>query len=538
MAESEPVKELTTEDYKALLRGFIGRNKEFLGDVKGHPMIIHHFLSYHWLVDEGFDLLVETMEPLIPDVEGPEYRIEFERIEIGEPSSIEPDGARRKIYPMEARLRNMLYSAPLYAEIVMYMDGEEVERDNVYVGEFPVMVRSKICNTYGLSEEELAEVGEDPKDPGGYFIINGSERVLMSLEDIAPNRRVAEKIRERGVLDEIRSRVYSRGKRYRGPVDIIDRKGKLVADIPAVYRRFPVVILLRALGMTEKEILMSVGREFATVMAEQLRVLVQEEIATQEDALEYIGQLSRPLETREERIERGKEVLGKYFLPHIAELTDEELMDDERVEEVFRKKAEEVVRMVREVLELKYKRVKVKSVRDRDHYANKRIKLAGDLLFEAYEYAFQQLMREMKYQFERAFARGREPSIRYIVRPDKVTDHIRSCMATGTWRTGHYRPRTGVSQILERHTWMSTVSHLRRIRAATELGVGKWSIPKEARYLHPTHMGRLCPNETPEGANCGAIKNLAMYAEVVHYDVDEDELMEILEDIGLVPAGE
>ncbi|WP_088335828.1 DNA-directed RNA polymerase subunit B'' [Methanopyrus sp. KOL6] len=528
---AEPVKSLSEEDYLALLEGYLRRNEELLGDVKTHPLIAHHFMSYHWLIDEGLQQLIEQMEPIEPEVEGASYRIEFESIEVGEPSSIEPDGARRKIYPMEARLRNMLYSAPLYAEIVMYEDGEEVERDNVYVGELPVMVRSKVCNTYDLSEEELIEVGEDPKDPGGYFIINGSERVLVSLEDIAPNRLVNEKIRERGVLDEVRSRVYSRGERYRGPVDVIDRKGHLVVDMPAVYRKFPVVILLRALGLTEEEIMEGVGPEFATIMAEQMRVLVKEEIGSQEDALEYIGRLSRPDESRKERIQRGKEVLAKYFLPHIAEVDD--LDDDEKLKEVFRKKADEVLKMVREVLELKYRKVKVKSVRDRDHYANKRIKLAGDLLYEAYEYAFQQLAREMRYQFERAYSRGREPTIRYIVRPDKVTDHIRSCMSTGTWRTGHYRPRTGVSQILERHTWMSTMSHLRRIRAATELGVGKWSIPKEARYLHPTHMGRLCPNETPEGANCGAIKNLALYAEVVHKDADEDEVIEILEEIGL-----
>jgi len=531
---AEPVRSLSEEDYYALLEGYLRRNEERVGDVKTHPLIIHHFLSYHWLIDEGLQQLIENLEPIEPDVEGASYRIEFEKIEFGEPSSIEPDGARRRIYPMEARLRNMMYSAPMYAEIVMYEDGEEVERETVYVGELPVMVRSKLCNTYGMSEEELIEVGEDPKDPGGYFIINGSERVLMSLEDIAPNRRVNEKIRERGVLDEIRSRVYSRGERYRGPVDVIDRKGRLVVDMPAVHRRFPVVILLRALGLSEEEILEGVGSEFATVMAEQLRILVKEEIATQEDALEYIGRLSGAEDTREDRIQRGKEVLAKYFLPHIAELDDVD--DEEKLKEAFRKKAEEVLRMVREVLELKYKRVKVKSVRDRDHYANKRIKLAGDLLYEAYEYAFQQLAREMRYQFERAYSRGREPTIRYIVRPDKVTDHIRSCMATGTWRTGHYRPRTGVSQILERHTWMSTMSHLRRIRAATELGVGKWSIPKEARYLHPTHMGRLCPNETPEGANCGAIKNLALYAEIVHEDADEDEVIEILEELGMIRA--
>ena len=100
------------------------------------------------------------------------------------------------IYPMEARLRNLNYSAHMYLEMALNEEGEDNPLEKVYIGELPVMLKSDICHLHGLSDEELIEQGEDPQDLGGYFIVNGSERAVVTMEEIAPNKIILERIGE------------------------------------------------------------------------------------------------------------------------------------------------------------------------------------------------------------------------------------------------------------------------------------------------------------------------------------------------------
>jgi DNA-directed RNA polymerase beta subunit len=127
-------------------------------------------------------------------------------IRIGRPEVKEADGSVRKLTPMEARLRNMTYAAPIYLTVTVIKDGVPIHHEEVEIGMLPIMVYSKACNIekgnlekeleMPLSDEEyhekLIERGEDPTDPGGYFIINGSERSLVALEDLAPNEIMVE----------------------------------------------------------------------------------------------------------------------------------------------------------------------------------------------------------------------------------------------------------------------------------------------------------------------------------------------------------
>src|SRR3989344_715543 len=113
------------------------------------------------------------------------YKLKLGKVRIDEkPMMMEADGSRRPITPMEARMRDLNYAAPIFLEIIPIVNG--VERrgfPEVFIGELPVMIKSKLCHLGGLNREQLVEKGEDPEDPGGYFIINGSERVLVSIED-------------------------------------------------------------------------------------------------------------------------------------------------------------------------------------------------------------------------------------------------------------------------------------------------------------------------------------------------------------------
>ena len=144
---------------------------------------------------------------------------------------------------------------------------------------------------------------------------------------------------------------------------------------------------------------------------------------------------------------------------------------------------------------------------DKDHYANKRLKLPNKLMGELFRYAFQFLSKDIAYQIERANVRGRKTShMNVIVRPDALTDRIKYSMATGNWVGGH----TGVCQPLDRHNFISSIAFMRRITSP----LARKHPHYKARDLNGTHFGRLDPNETPEGPNCGLIKNMALFTEI------------------------
>jgi len=160
-------------------------------------LVRQHLDSYNEFVEHGLQQVIDEIGELEIEVpEGP-YKIKFGRVFIVRevendviygPYITEVDGTRHEVYPMEARLRNLTYAVPLSLEMTPVVDGKELEKELVYIGDLPIMLKSKFCLLSGLSPEELLRQGEDPLDPGGYFIINGSERVIVAIEDLAPNR--------------------------------------------------------------------------------------------------------------------------------------------------------------------------------------------------------------------------------------------------------------------------------------------------------------------------------------------------------------
>jgi len=166
---------------------------------------------------------------------------------------------------------------------------------------------------------------------------------------------------------------------------------------------------------------------------------------------------------------------------------------------------------------------------DKDHYANKRLKLAGDLFASLFRVAFMNLVRDIKYQLERTAVRGRKANIKTAVRADVISERIRHALATGNWVGG----KAGVSQLLDRTNFISTLSHLRRIISPLSRSQPHF----EARDLHPTQWGKICPAETPEGPNCGLVKNLGLIANI-SVGTAERNVENVLLDLGVIPLGE
>ncbi|MEK6920451.1 MAG: DNA-directed RNA polymerase subunit B'', partial [Nanoarchaeota archaeon] len=166
-------------------------------------------------------------------------------------------------------------------------------------------------------------------------------------------------------------------------------------------------------------------------------------------------------------------------------------------------------------------------VDDKDHYMNKRVKMSGDLLADLFQVNLKVLIGDLLYNFQRIVKRGKFPSIKVVIREKLLTSRIYSSMATGSWVGG----RMGVSQRIQRINFLETLSHLQRVISPLSASQENF----EARELHPTHLGRLCPIETPEGTNIGLRKNLSLLAEISH-NSDEQVVLKQLKMLGLKTA--
>ncbi|MEK6973708.1 MAG: DNA-directed RNA polymerase subunit B'', partial [Nanoarchaeota archaeon] len=162
---------------------------------------------------------------------------------------------------------------------------------------------------------------------------------------------------------------------------------------------------------------------------------------------------------------------------------------------------------------------------DKDHYMNKRLKLSGDLMAELFRVNLRALVQDMLYNFQRLVKRGKFSSIKNIIREQLLTSRIKSAMATGVWVGG----RKGISQNIDRVNDIATTSHLQRVVSLLTSTQENF----EARALHPSHFGKLCPIETPEGTNIGLRKNLAFMCSITSEEFPEEKLKKILENIGV-----
>jgi DNA-directed RNA polymerase subunit B len=244
----------------------------------------------------------------------------------------------------------------------------------------------------------LIEIGEDPEDPGGYFIVNGSERVIVTQEDLAVNKVLIDEGKA-GSNSTHTAKIISSAAGYRVPVTVERLKdGTFHVSFPSVPGRIPFAIMVRALGITtDRDIVYSVSLD-QEIQNELLPSLEQaSSISTTEDALDFIGNRVAIGQKRENRIQKAEQILDKYFLPHLGTSPADR-----------RRKALYLSSAVCKIIELYLGR---RSPDDKDHYANKRLKLAGDLFASLFRMAFKAFVKDLTYQLEKSKQRGRRLSL-------------------------------------------------------------------------------------------------------------------------------
>jgi len=442
---------------------------------------------------------IKEITPEVPDIG--DFKIKLGGFKIGTPSVKEADGSVRDIFPLEARMRNLTYAAPMYIEMTPVLNGIESETMFVNFGDLPVMVKSKICPLFGMSRRELIEAGEDPDDTGGYFIINGTERVLVLIEEISTNRIIVEKSNIANITETARIHSSKDGYVQR---HVIERRTDGIIRINfANINKLPIIILLRALGLeSDKEIIDAISSD-PEVQQEFYSNLFETESSTVKQAVEEIGSHLR-IPQKEYKIERAQKTIDRYLLPYLGQ--DKK---DRKEKALFIAKGVERI--------LKYHLNKIPEY-DLDHYSNKRVKLVGDLLevlFRSILLGKWGLITRINYNYQKLTRRGRFPPLPSIVESNVLTNQICSAIAIGSWVGG----RTGVSQRLERDSFIKTISHVRNVLSPLTSTQEHF----KARELHPTHWGRLDCSQTPEGATIGLRKYLAIMAKITTGIPEKDE---------------
>jgi DNA-directed RNA polymerase III subunit RPC2 len=295
----------------------------------------------------------------------PKFFLKYTDISVGAPERNDADSISKAITPHECRLRDMTYSAPIHVSVEYTRGNKIVRRKGVLIGKIPIMLRSNKCWLTGRSEAELARMNECPLDPGGYFVVKGTEKVILVQEQLSKNRIIVESDAKRGVLASVTSSTHERkSKSY-----VATKNGRIYLRHNSLHEDIPIAIAFKAMGIqSDREILQLVAghdEAFKDIFAINLEECSRQKVFTRLQALNYMGTrvkvTRRPMQVRRPPSEEALEVLANVVMAHVI------------VEKLnFRPKAIYIATMVRRVLMAMQNE---KLVDDRDYVGNKRLEL-------------------------------------------------------------------------------------------------------------------------------------------------------------------
>jgi len=457
--------------------------------------------SYDFFIHHRLNKIVEE-EPTveIPLGDGRFYCVKFGQVFVDKPYIIDENRQVRYITPNEARIRDLTYSSAVSVNIrtcILHHEinavGEKVECETehkeffkVLIARIPMMIGTSKCNLYGMTPEQKTASGECMYDTGGYFIVKGKERVLVSQERMNYNivyvfeQKPSSKFL---LVSEIRSMSEETGHSVLLQMKITNDQ-KVVLQVPYMSQELPLGIVFKALQFTLEEIetilRFNVGEDALRnpVIVRMLRATTRdaETMDSVDKALAYIAQFAVHNVSKERKLFYANQILHNELFPHLG-ITSSRMQKGYFLGHMFAK--------------LTATFAGKRPMDDRDHINNKRVEVSGHLLSELFRTLFKRFVRAMEPQL------AKRPDIMVIIsRMNMITQGIKHCFSTGNW--GNPKSsyiRTGVSQILSRLTYNAFLSHLRRIL----IPVGKEGKNTKIRQVHPSQIGFICPHETPEG---------------------------------------
>ena len=509
-------------------------------------MIRHHIDSYNDFFGKGIFKIFRERNPIIlqkeqdPDTQEFNLRCELylggkngDKVYFGKPV-IYDDDREHYMFPNEARLRNMTYGTTIHYDVDVVFkiavpdsggegsgSGSRIEvttatLERILLGRFPIMIQSNHCILHGLEPKARFYMGECKNDYGGYFIIDGKEKTIISQEKFADNMLYIRENNEdnvythaadvRTVSEDASKPERTLSVRIVAPTSLLTNK-QFVVNIPNVRSPVPLFIVMRALGViSDRDIL-----EFCLLDLDENAELLDHfipsihdanKIFTQEGAIKFIATL-----TKSKTIPQVHDILMNYFLPQVGETN-------------YIQKAYFLGNMVYKLLRVS---LKIDPPTDRDSFKFKRIELSGTLIFDLFKeyYALQQqhirLSMDREYfkdpkKYEKNFVGLIQMNYQEFFRERIVENGFKKAFK-GNWGATEHTKRIGVIQDLNRLSYNSFLSHLRKINLPMDSSA---KIVKP-RMLHGSQWGMIDPVDSPDGSNIGFHKHLAFGTRITNH---------------------
>ncbi len=527
-------------------------------------LVRHQIESFDDFIQNQIKKTIQMFNPLVirsvQDYmkEFKKYRLEilvnFENLCIYRPEIHENNGATKLMFPNNARLRNFTYTSNFTLDLnIQYIvrSGENLEHEEIknvklskiQFGKIPIMLKSSICilNQYNYIHPDVVE--ECKMDPGGYFIINGSEKTCLGQEKPSDNKIFCFKqkpgnskwlwtaemrsvpdwkcISPKQIFMMISSKLNSVG-------------NEIVVQLPRLKKPIPLFILFRALGIkSDKEICNIVCLDIQSNENKDIlnylkaSIIQTTDYIQYEDCIRYITSsvIYTPInmdkeEGQRKKVEFALDVLSNDLFPHCVNFTEKKYLLGYMTN-----------RLIRSALGF------IPSD-DRDSYVNKRIETTGTLMNNLFRNYFNKVVKDFSKQTIREINNGSWKStedykniinltnIYKIVKSSTIENGLKRALSTGDFGIKHLNSnKVGVAQVLNRLTYVSSLSHLRRINTPIDKS-GKLIEP---RKLHASSWGFLCPAETPEGQSVGVVKNLS-YMTIISGYSDSSPISDYLKD--------
>ncbi|CAI7625775.1 hypothetical protein PENPOL_c003G03166 [Penicillium polonicum] len=481
--------------------------------VKG--LVKQHIDSYNYFVEVQMKKIVESSSTIRSDVDHNFY-IKFTDIYVASPRRADEQGDggidfESTITPQECRLRDTTYAAPILVDFEYVRGRQRVIRRAVPIGRIPIMLRSSKCVLSNKTPAQMSVLNECPLDPGGYFVVNGTEKVILVQEQLSKNRIIVETDPKK---DIVQASVTSSSNERKSKSYIVSKKGRLYVKHNVLNEDIPIVILLKAMGIhTDKEMMQMVTGDDALYQddfAINFEEAINVDVYTQQQALEWMGcriKINRKQAAyRKTHVQEAVEAIASVIISHI------EVKDMN-----FRPKAIYVAHMARRVLMAKSDPALVD---DRDYLGNKRLELAGQMLALLFEDLFKKFCFDIKMNIDKVLnKRNRAEQFDawtiVTMHGNHITQGMNRAISTGNWSLKRFRmERAGVTHVLSRLSYIAALGMMTRISSQFEK-TRKVSGP---RALQPSQFGMLCPADTPEGEACGLVKNLALMTHITTND--------------------
>lgn len=533
---------------------------KYFGSDKGRVMVKHLLESYNEFlmknmhdIIEGFNT-IEINHTFLPDDNCFKFMvaIDIKNPVMTKPIICEKDGSTKVMTPLDARNRNFTYAGSLYVDINVNTSvfneetktyAEETKKIvNVCIGKIPIMVKSKYCVLNDMSYAD--KTGECKYDHGGYMIVNGNEKVIVSQNRVPENKPhvfPSSKVTAYSHTVEIRSVKENQFSVPKTTTLKLSAKPSqfghyIRVNIHYVKQDLPVAILFRALGVeSDLDIVKHVFFTEDDPLIDMLEGTLEEgnHIMCQRDAFEYlarhmnINEYPREIASaivKAKKLEIVKNVLINEFMPHVGAS--------------FSQKALYLGYMINKLLKVS---IGILPYDDRDSYVNKRIDTPGILMANLFRQYYGKMIKDMKNMINKEINNGswkannqfgnliNKVNVTKIVKSNIIESGLKYGLATGNWGIKSNKTKAGVAQVANRHNPHATLSHLKRINTPVDKTVGKLVLP---RKLHSTQFGIICPAETPEGASVGLVKNMSMISGITT-SANSSSVHESLDQLGI-----